>query len=163
MGLYLNPNPAGFVEAVQSEIYVDKSELIKYTNKVFATAQKNICISRPRRFGKSMAANMLCAYYGKNSGLRSVFEQLKIYQDESFEKHFNQYHVIALNMQMFLSETHNVQKMIEKIQKSVIEELQQVYPTVLAESLTELLARIFDETSERFVFIIDEWDCIFRD
>ena len=67
MGLYLDPNPAGFVEVVQSEIYVDKSELIKYTNKVFATAQKNICISRPRRFGKSMAANMLCAYYGKNN------------------------------------------------------------------------------------------------
>ena len=163
MGLYLDPNPAGFVEAVQSEIYVDKSELIKYTNKVFATAQKNICISRPRRFGKSMAANMLCAYYGKNSGLRSIFEELKIYQDESFEKHFNQYHVIALNVQMFLSETHNVQRMIEKIQKSVAEELQQLYPDIVADSLTELLARIFDKTNERFVFIIDEWDCIFRE
>ena len=59
MGIYLNPGNAAFSEAVHSQIYVDKTELISYTNNVLATNQKNICVSRPRRFGKSMVANML--------------------------------------------------------------------------------------------------------
>ena len=66
MGVYLNPGNGMFQEAVQSEIYVDKTELIKYTNKAIGTSQKNICISRPRRFGKSMAASMLVAYYDES-------------------------------------------------------------------------------------------------
>ena len=59
MGIYLNPGNAAFSEAVHSQIYVDKTELISYTNNVLATNQKNICVSRPRRFGKSMVVNML--------------------------------------------------------------------------------------------------------
>ena len=65
MGIYLNPGNAAFSEAVHSQIYVDKTELISYTNSVLATNQKNICVSRPRRFGKSITANMLAAYYSK--------------------------------------------------------------------------------------------------
>ena len=65
MGIYLNPGNAAFSEAVHSQIYVDKTELISYTNNVLATNQKNICVSRPRRFGKSITANMLAAYYSK--------------------------------------------------------------------------------------------------
>ena len=70
MGIYLNPGNDAFLEAIQSEIYVDKTGLIAYTNRVMGTVRKNICVSRPRRFGKSMAANMLCAYY--SHGCRSA-------------------------------------------------------------------------------------------
>ena len=69
MGIYLNPGNAAFSEAVHSQIYVDKTELISYTNNVLATNQKNICVSRPRRFGKSITANMLAAYYRRDVSL----------------------------------------------------------------------------------------------
>ena len=101
MGIYLNPGNERFEDAVSSEIYVDKTELIKYTNRVLKTEQKYICVSRPRRFGKSMAANMLAAYYGRNADSRKQFENLKIGKDVSFMEHLNQYNVIFLNMQDF--------------------------------------------------------------
>ena len=66
MGVYLNPGNEKFAKAVQSEIYVDKTGLIEYTNQVINTVQRYVCVSRPRRFGKSMTADMLTAYYGKN-------------------------------------------------------------------------------------------------
>lgn len=65
MGIYLNPGNEGFLEAVSSKIYVDKTGLIKYTNELMNTEQKYICVSRPRRFGKSMALKMLAAYYSR--------------------------------------------------------------------------------------------------
>ena len=78
MGIYLNPDNEGFREAIDSEIYVDKSGLLAYTNKILGTEQKNICISRPRRFGKSMAAKMLSAYYSKGCDSGKLFEEKKI-------------------------------------------------------------------------------------
>lgn len=164
MGIYLNPSNDGFLESVNSEIYIDKSGLLIYTNKVFGTKQKNICISRPRRFGKSTAAEMLIAYYEKNSHSESVFEQFEIALDASFREHLNQYNVISLNIQSFLSETHNTGLLIQRIQASVIDELLEEYPFAELEcSLPELLCRIYDQTREKFVFVIDEWDCIFRE
>ena len=92
-----------FSEARNSEIYVDKSELIKYTNKVLHTSQKCICVSRPRRFGKSMAANMLAAYYSRGCDSEALFDGLKIENSPDFHDYLNRYDVIALNMQEFLS------------------------------------------------------------
>ena len=77
MGIYLNPDNEGFREAIDSEIYVDKSGLLAYTNKILGTEQKNICISRPRRFGKSMAAKMLSAYYSKGCIRESFLKKRK--------------------------------------------------------------------------------------
>ena len=78
MGSYLNPSNDNFIKALNSEIYVDKTGLIRYTNKVLNTQQQNVCVSRPRRFGKSMAANMLAAYYSRGCGSRELFAGLKI-------------------------------------------------------------------------------------
>ena len=78
MGIYLNPGNEGFKRALRSQIYVDKSELIQVTNTVLGTEQEYLCVSRPRRFGKSMAANMLCAYYGKGCDSSGLFDGLKI-------------------------------------------------------------------------------------
>lgn len=87
MGIYLNPNNIGFKEAVASEIYVDKTGLIEYTNKVFGTQQKYLCVSRPRRFGKTMAASMLTAYYSCGCDSRELFRGLQIERAESFKEH----------------------------------------------------------------------------
>ena len=78
MGVLLNPNNTDFEEATNAEIYVDKTELIAYANKVIRTPQKYICVSRPRRFGKSMAANMLTAYYSKGCDSKKLFMPYKI-------------------------------------------------------------------------------------
>ena len=103
MGNYLNPDISTFARVVNSEIYVDKTGLIEYTNRSAKTLQSYICISRPRRFGKSIAANMLSAYYTCEYDSRELFSNLKIASSDSYEKHLNKYDVIFLNMQEFLS------------------------------------------------------------
>ena len=166
MGIYLNPGNEKFEDAVSSEIYVDKSELIKYTNRVLKTEQKYICVSRPRRFGKSMAANMLAAYYGRNADSKKQFENLEIGKDASFMEHLNQYNVIFLNMQDFFSRTHDVAKMKMLLEKCLLRDLLKTYPDVDYLDETDLIGVLQDIYAEyriRFIFIIDEWDCIFRE
>ncbi|MFR7954260.1 MAG: AAA family ATPase [Ruminococcus sp.] len=103
MGIYLNPGNNKFKRAVNSDIYVDKTGLIKYTNSIVDTLQSCVCVSRPRRFGKSMAADMLTAYYSKGCDSRELVSSLEIAKDENFEEHLNKYDTIFLNMQEFLS------------------------------------------------------------
>ena len=112
MGSYLNPGSKGFQESLNSEIYVDKSGLIEKTNAVINTRQKFICVSRPRRFGKSMAADMLAAYYDRGEDTASLFDPLKISKTGSYQQHRNQYDVLKVNMQEFLSMTHSMDEML---------------------------------------------------
>ena len=102
MGIYLNPRNDGFIESIRSEIYVDKTGLIAYVNECLNTEQRFICVSRPRRFGKSMALKMLSAYYSCGCDSRELFAGRKIGSDPAFEEHLSQYDVIFLNMQHFL-------------------------------------------------------------
>lgn len=104
MGIYVNPRNEGFWRAIRSEIYVDKTGLIEYTNKCLNTEQQFICVSRPQRFGKSMALKMLAAYYSRGCDSRDLFKGLEIEKCGSFEEHLNKYDVILLNMQQFLIE-----------------------------------------------------------
>ena len=166
MGIYLNPGNDMFAETVRGEIYVDKTGLIEQINAMVKTPQKFICISRPRRFGKSTAAYMLAAYYGKGCDSAELFAPYKIAKSDSFEKNLNQYNVIMLNIQDFLSMAGSVDEMLAFLQKRVIRELKRQYPSVVEEEerfLTIALEDIYSETSDAFVFIIDEWDCILRD
>lgn len=94
MGIYLNPDAAQFREVIQSEIYVDKTGLLRYTNKVMNTMQKYICVSRPRRFGKSVTASMLAAYYSRGNNSAGLFAEFEIAEDESFDKYRNSYDTI---------------------------------------------------------------------
>ena len=103
MGIYLNPGNDAFAESLNSEIYVDKSSMIHYTNCVLGTKQKFICISRPRRFGKSITAEMLSAYYDSSVDSHPLFSTLKIAADPSFEQNINKYDVLFFNVQGFLS------------------------------------------------------------
>lgn len=166
MGIYLNPGPDKFERAVSSEIYVDKTGLIAETNRVLGTEQCYVCISRPRRFGKSMAANMLTAYYEKGYDSSELFAPYKIARSADYKKYQNRFPVIALNMQNAVSRTKTVESMLAYIQKEVICDLQEAYPefVLLNDSLlSAALERLYSRTKEKFIFIIDEWDCIFRD
>ena len=165
MGIYLNPGNDEFYNAVKkSKIYVDKTELLRFTNSVLSGEQRNISVSRPRRFGKSMAANMLVAYYCKNCDSRGLFSGLKIAEDETFEKHLNKYNVIHINMQQFVSRTENIKEMLSFISKKVTRELKREFKDVeyYEEDLVSVLEEIYSQKKSKFIFIIDEWDCVFR-
>ncbi|MBQ8515093.1 MAG: AAA family ATPase [Ruminococcus sp.] len=165
MGIYLNPNNTEFYNAVNhSKIYVDKTELIAYANSVLYGEQRNICVSRPRRFGKSMAANMLVAYYSRGCDSREFFKDLKIAQHPSFEKHLNKYNVIHLNVQRFMNRADSIHDMIAALERSVIRELKREFSDTdfYEEHLVSILEEIYAQNGGQFVFIIDEWDCIFR-
>ena len=112
MGRFVNPDNSAFQVALNSEIYVDKTGLLSYTNKVLDTIQGYICNSRPRRFGKSFAANMLAAYYSKGCDSRKMFSGLAISQTADFEKHLNQYDVIHLDIQWFLSNVSDPEQIV---------------------------------------------------
>ena len=127
MGIYLNPGNYGFKEAVNSEIYVDKSLLIEYTNRIINTNMKNICVSRPRRFGKSTDARMIAAYYDQSCNSSKLFKELKIAKSEGYQKHLNKYNVILLNMQDFLSLTKSIEDLIVFMNNEIIAELQIEY------------------------------------
>ena len=112
MGSYLNPGGGLFRACRRSKIYVDKSNLITKTNEVLGTEQRFVCVSRPRRFGKSMAANMLAAYYGRDENAENLFVDLKISADPDFRTHLNQYDVIRINVQEFLSASESMDEML---------------------------------------------------
>ena len=119
MGIYLNPGNDLFRQAVNSKIYVDKTMLIEATNNLLDTSDKHICISRPRRFGKSMAANMLLAYYSRDCDSRDLFSKLNISKSDSFEKHLNKYNVFRFDIRGFASKSDNIKLMIDKLENQL--------------------------------------------
>ena len=166
MGIYLNPSNIDFQRAINSEIYVDKSQLIEYTNKKLFTEQQFICVSRPRRFGKSMAANMLTAYYSRGCNSEEMFSNLKISRADTFEKHLNRYNVIHINMVNFLERSKSIDDMLDYLRKRLIHEIKKENGDVDCfdwNDLISVLDEIFHEKKIPFIFIIDEWDCIFRE
>lgn len=163
MGDYLNVGNAGFSAAIKG-IYVDKTELIAFMNRTLGTKDKLTCVSRPRRFGKSYAAQMLCAYYDKSCDSQSLFSDYKIAEDETYRTHLNKYDVIYLDITWFISITKNIKKVVSSLEEKVVEELQAAYPEVKQErTLAETLSRISDSTGNKFIIIIDEWDALFRE
>lgn len=166
MGSYLNPGSVEFQESLNSKIYIDKTGLIEKTNEVLRTQQKFMCISRPRRFGKSMAANMLSAYYDKSENSEFLFQNLAISHASSFKEHLNQYDVIKINMQDFLSSTHSMNEMLTKLSKYLIYDLLDEYEHIRFRDETDLIQvmkDVFVYTKQPFIILIDEWDCLFRE
>ena len=123
MGMFVNPGNQAFQVAVNSEIYVDKTELLEYTNKVMNTLQGYICNSRPRRFGKSITANMLTAYYSKGCDSQDLFAGLKISEASDFKKHLNQYDVIHLDIQWCMEPAGSPENIISYINEETEQHL----------------------------------------
>lgn len=166
MGSYLNPSSKGFSEGLESQIYIDKTMLIGRINAVVNTKRKFVCLSRPRRFGKSMAADMLSAYYGCGEDTAGLFDNLKIASDASYREHLNKYDVIKINMQEFLSATHDVEEMLVMLKKYVLFDLFEQYESIRfrdENNFVQVLKDIYAKTKRPFVILIDEWDCLFRE
>lgn len=164
MGTYINIGNVGFQRARNSE-YVDKSGLISVVNKSLFTERCFSCVSRCRRFGKSMAAKMLYAYYDHSCDSRSLFADLQIASDPTFEQHLNKYATIYLDMTSFVTLYHD-ESIVDKIDVALLEDVSKAYPNVPVnqnDCLMDYTLRVSIETGEQFVFIIDEWDAICRE
>ena len=138
MGVFVNPGNEAFAVALNSEIYVDKTELLTYTNKVMNTLQGYICNSRPRRFGKSITANMLTAYYSKGCSSREMFSNLGISKAEGFEKHLNQYDVLHWDIQWCMEPAGGPEKIVSYISEQMISELKEYYQYILQEKISSM-------------------------
>ena len=157
MGIYLNPGNEGFRTAIRSEIYVDKTGLIGCTNRYLNTEQRYICVSRPRRFGKSMALKMLAAYYSCAYDSRELFEGLKIAEDPGFLENLNRYDVIFLNMQQFVIRARE-QGVTEYLEQAVLEDIGEIYGDLFPKDTTilaEALERNYAKSGKQFIFLVD--------
>ena len=164
MGTYINTGNDRFRSTRKRE-YVDKSGLIAVINDALDTDIRYTCVSRCRRFGKSMAAKMLCAYYDHSCDSKHLFEDLNIAQYPSFEEHLNKYPVIYLDMSDFVTEIKDV-TIVKQMQQTLKEDIHTAYPDVEmkeSESLMSFLIRINERTRQKFIFIIDEWDAVCRE
>lgn len=166
MGNYLNPGNSGFT-AIRNSTYVDKSGMIDLINRTIDTTEKLTCISRPRRFGKSFAAKMLCAYYDRSCDSSQLFKDLEIAVDPeysaSYHRYLNQYDVIYLDMTAIIGET-SFADLVCYIKRNIIYELKEKYPEMMAaEGFVPTLANAVEMTGTKFIMIIDEWDAPIRE
>ena len=165
MGTYINRGNSVFRDIVSHE-YIDKTSLIPFINDTLNSESRYSCVTRCRRFGKSMAAKMLCAYYDKSCDSRELFAGLKVEKDKSFETYLNKYVVIYLDVTSFTARPELRVNIVRNIQNKIIKELKSAFPDVKYDDgadLMDTLASIHQDTGEKFFFIIDEWDAICRE
>ena len=173
MGTYLNPGKGAYEEAVNSEIFVDKSEMILYLNSVVKTKQKYVSVSRPRRFGKTMAADMICAYYDREADSRSLFEHRKIAAVRPmhdggagipWDVYLGGFDVIRIVMTDFIKSGKSISDSLRLMSSRIMLELSEAYPDVSFDSsdLFYSLDRFYRSTGIPFVIVLDEWDVVFR-
>ena len=164
MGIFINIGNMGFQSARNGE-YVDKSGLIRIVNKTINSERRFSCVTRCRRFGKSMAAKMLCAYYDQSCDSRHLFADLEIANDPDFERYLNKYPVIYLDMTAFVTRFHN-ESIVEHIEAELRIDILETFPEVKVKETDDLmgcLIRIAAATGQQFIMIIDEWDAICRE
>lgn len=162
MGNYVNPGNSGF-SGIRNDLYVDKTGLIRLINQTIDTPRRLTCVSRPRRFGKSFAAKMLCAYYDKTCNSAELFHDLDIADDTQYREHLNRYDVIYLDMTGIIGES-SITEVIPYIQRNVIRELAEQYEHLkVAEGFMATLANAAEAAGNKFIMIIDEWDAPIRE
>ena len=169
MGLYLNPNEEAFKMGLNSEIYVDKSLVLSELNKLACSQGNFICVSRPRRFGKSMVGNLISAYYSKGCDTREIFSQMKIGQIPEYDRYLNKFNVIKLDLNGWYQ--RSIQKrrkeyLITDIHKTLASEFKDSFSSVEfteEETLDQCILKVYGKTGEKFVIIIDEYDVLVRE
>ena len=163
MGYYVNPSAESFAAIARSKTYVDKTGLIEYMNTVVQTDRMLVCSSRPRRFGKSMAANMLAAYYDRSEDTTELFQNLAISKDRSYRENLNQYDVIKINMQEFLSMSETMEEMLEMLKNYLILDFKETFHEIQfrdEKNLIQVMKDVFRYTKCPFVILIDELSLI---
>lgn len=162
MGTYFNPSNESYTKDKNSELYIDKTGLLEYLNRVICTNANCIAVSHARRFGKSHAAGMIDAYYSRGCDSYELFKDTEIATKDNFRKHMNQYNVIHLDISTFWDAYKD--NIVEKIQEYIYDELKEVYGEQIDDRkmISSVLMSVYKITNIPFVIIIDEWDCVIR-
>ena len=175
MGQYLNPGSQRYQMTVNSKIFVDKTEMILYLNSILNTQQRFVSVSRPRRFGKSIAADMVCAYYDREANDRELFEKRMLSkcsqtgaesEEIIWDKYLGKFDVIRIVMTKFVKKNVTVREALEKMQRLVIRDYKKAYPDVALfdeNDLIQTLDDVYAENDRQVVVVIDEWDAFFRE
>ena len=166
MGIYLNPDNVNFRLILAGRIYVDKTMMISEMNHFIDEGNSFICISRPRRFGKTIAGNMLAAYYSRGCDSRELFAPYKIAADPSFGEKLNKYNVIQIDVNGAYQITENKSAFLKRLTRAIKKEMQKAFPQVEFDeddSLAESILKVYTETGETFVIIMDEYDVLVRE
>ena len=166
MGLYVNPGNSLFRVSLNSKIYVDKSPMITHLNDLMGTDERFVCMSRARRFGKTMMTNLMTAYYSKNCNSRELFENLKLSEQEGWDRYLNSTNVIRIDLQGFYSDAEDKSQTLKILQECVVCELREQFPSLniqTSSSIAKAISTIYKELNETFIIIIDEYDVLIRD
>ena len=165
MNIYLNPSNVGFKETLAADIYVDKTMLISELNKFIDKGNKYVCVSRPRRFGKTIATNMLCAYYSKGCDSREMFKDLKISKADNYEKYLNKLNFIAIDVAGEFQNAKDKVKMLDKLTSKVKKEFVSQFVNLDfsdCESIADCMLEVYSAIGETFVILLDEYDSLVR-
>ena len=166
MGIYLNPNNANFAETVSREIYVDKTMMICEINKIMETGNKYICVSRPRRFGKTIAGNMLSAYFSKGCDSRTLFAPYKISKNPEFKKNLNKLNVIKIDVNSEYRNERDRDNLLNNLTDKILKEMITQFPEIEINekgSIAEAILNVYSSLNEKFVIILDEYDVLVRE
>ena len=166
MAIYLNPGNEGFRETLANDIYIDKTMLISELNKFIDKGNKYVCISRPRRFGKTIATNMMGAYYSKGCDSRELFKDLKISKADNYEKYLNKLNFISIDIASEYQNSLEKDQMLNNLTERVRKEFRAQFPKLKfssKSSIADCIQNVYAATGERFVIILDEYDCLVRD
>lgn len=166
MGQFLNSKePYDKFKTVKKGLYfVDKSSILEELIPALQQEQRFFCITRPRRFGKTVMANMIAAFFEKTKD-PSLFEDLSISRHEEYEKQVASQDVIYIDFSELPRECRNFQEYVDRIQDGLIRDFKEAYPNLEIKTdaaLWDLLSMVFDKTGDKFIFVIDEWDAVFH-
>ncbi len=166
MGIYLNPGNENFKEILSADIYVDKTLMIDKINQFIDRGNKYICMSRPRRFGKTIAGNMLTAYYSKGCNSHELFENLKISSVRDYEEKLNQYNVIKIDLNSEYQNTEDKDNLIKILSEEIKAEMRESFPDIAfaeEDTLGRCILKVYKAIGETFIIIIDEYDVLVRE
>lgn len=167
MSYFLNFDNELFNQYKRSRIFVDKSMIINITNKSLNKESfKYMCVTRPRRFGKTMALSMLNAYYSKGCDSKEIFDKLNISKDGSYLNHLNKYNVIWIDMAGIYTSIRNKNHFIKELETTLLDDLNEAFPNTLEKrdnTIGNAILKINSKLKERFIFLIDGWDVLIRE
>lgn len=167
MGFYLNSVfPFAGYQEMESDVYfVDKSLLVCELVPALGKRNRYFCITRPRRFGKSVMANMVGAFFEIDVDGRSLFADLAIAKEDIYEKHLNKHNVIYIDFSKIPEKLDDYQSYIDRISDGIKQDFLQAYPELKFDkdmAVWDILFYVFQKTNDKFIFVMDEWDAVFQ-
>ena len=148
-----------FEKAVNSKIYVDKSLMLEKLSERIGTGNQYVCVTRPRRFGKTVNANMIGAYFAKGTDASFLFDRLAVAGTKDYRKHLNLHNVIYIDCSRMPDICRSYEEYVRGIMDGLKEDLREAYPQ-LAQKSYSMISRMFLDTGDSFIFVLDEWDAV---